>query len=397
MLTALYSAALLVSALLLFSIQPLFTKMALPLLGGSAAVWTTAQVFFQATLFLGYVYAHWLSRLLPRKPQVIVHLAVITLVVAVVPINIGPEISPPAFGSPLVWFLGVLAVTVGLPFFSLATTAPLLQRWYAYARGASADPYFLYAASNLGVLVALLGYPVLIEPVLGLKGQSSLWALSYICLVVLIGGLGIQLFHATRVPVESNIPPEYSHDSPTWRIRLRWLLLAFVPSALLLSVTLHINTDVATFPVLWVVPLSLYLLSFVLVFARRQLVRYDGLLLLQPVLLVGLTMFFSAGHLLVDVGLHLGALFLIALVCHGGLARSRPDAYFLTQFYLWLSFGGLLGGCFAGVVAPLLFDSLLEYPLILALACVLGMRPISDGPGRKFWMWSFLSVCACYL
>ena len=385
MLTALYSAALLLSALLLFSIQPLFTKMALPLLGGSAAVWTTAQVFFQATLFLGYVYAHWLSRWLPRKPQVLVHLVVIALVVAALPIGISPDANPPAFANPIAWFLGLLAISVGLPFFALATTAPLLQRWYAYARGASADPYFLYAASNFGGLVALIGYPVLIEPMLGLQGQSTLWALTYICLVVLIAGIGAQVYRVAGHGIEPETFVADSANPPAWRQRFRWLLLAFAPSALLLSVTLHINTDVATFPVLWVVPLSLYLLSFVLVFARHQLVRYDRLLLIQPVILVALTMFFSTGKLLVDVGLHLCTLFLVALVCHGELARTRPGPRFLTQFYLWLSFGGLLGGVFAGVVAPLVFDSVLEYPLILGLACVLGMRPATGGPAQKVW------------
>lgn len=384
MLTAFYSAALLISALLLFSIQPLFTKMALPLLGGSAAVWTTAQVFFQATLFFGYVYAHWLSRSLPRKPQVLVHLALIVMVVAAVPVGIGPHATPPALGNPIAWFLGLLALSVGLPFFSLASTAPLLQRWYAYAR-AGADPYFLYAASNFGGLVALIGYPVLIEPMLGLKEQSTLWALTYIGLVVLIGGIGTQLYRAAERGVAPATFVAGSAVAPLWRERLRWLLLAFAPSALLLSVTLHINTDVATFPVLWVVPLSLYLLSFVLVFARHQLVRYDGLLVIYPFILVALTMFFSTDRLLVDVGLHLGALFLIALVCHGELARTRPGPRFLTQFYLWLSFGGLLGGVFAGVVAPLVFDSVLEYPLVLGLACVLGMRPATGGPAQKVW------------
>ena len=250
--------------------------------------------------------------------------------------------------------------------------APLLQRWFALAQNrVGADPYFLYAASNFGGLLALLGYPVLLEPLFGLQAQGRFWAGGYIVLVVLIGASALHLF--VRGADEGAVGRTESDEQsgPSWSLRLRWLMLAFVPSSLLLSVTLHINTDIAPSPVLWVVPLSLYLLSFIVVFARRRVLRHDWMVALQSVLIVTLTLFFSIDALFLDLAHHLAAFFVIAMVCHGSLANPRPNARFLTEFYMCLSFGGLMGGVFSGVIAPLSFNSLLEYPLVLALACVL--------------------------
>lgn len=377
-LVPLYSGAMFVSALLLFGVQPMFTKMALPLLGGSPAVWITAQVFFQATLLAGYLYAHLIAKLLLTRSQVIVHLLLLSTVFIVVPIQIDEAWAPPVLQSPIPWFLGLLSLSVGLPFFAVSTTAPLLQRWFAESgHGAAADPYFLYAASNLGGLLALIAYPFLLEPRVGLEQQSFAWVLGYAVLVALIGFAALHLWRRAATGAgERSSSLDRSGDNLLWRQRTHWVLLAFVPSSLLLGVTLHISTDIAASPILWVTPLSLYLLSFVLVFARRPMIKHRWMIAAQPVLLIGLTLFFSSGRLLVDVLLHLGAFFVTAMVCHGSLAALRPRVQYLTEFFLCISVGGVLGGVFAGLVAPLMFDAVLEYPLALVLACAL--RPVLD-------------------
>ena len=375
MLVPLYAAALFLGSLLLFGIQPMVTKMVLPKLGGSPAVWNTAQVFFQAALLAGYLYAHVITRFLEKRARLGVHIALLIGAFFLLPIGISPDWAPPLQGSPIPSLLAVLALSIGLPFFAVATTAPLLQSWFSQTVHASAsDPYFLYSASNLGGLVALLGYPFLLEPVFGLGRQGIIWTVGFVALALLIATAGV--FLPRRQPsaagdvlqvsaVQGGAPPV------AWSLRLRWLLLAFAPSSLMLGVTLHITTDIAASPFLWVVPLALYLLTFVISFARKPVLRHAWMLALQPVLIGLLIVFFDTGRLALGFGLHLSAFFVTAMVCHGELARTRPHAGRLTEFYIWLSLGGVLGGAFSGVIAPVLFESIIEYPIALVLACAL--------------------------
>ncbi len=390
----LYAATLFLSAFLLFSVQPMFTKMALPLLGGSAAVWNTAVVFFQATLLAGYLYAHLTTRLLGLRRQMLVHGVLVLVVFAVLPVALAQGWTPPTDGSPVLWLVGLLAVSVGLPFFAVSATAPLLQKWFAHTDHPSADdPYFLYGGSNLGSLAALISYPILIEPLIGLRTQGWVWSVGFMVLAAGIWACGTFLWRRYRA--EEALAEDESSvliRSVTWRLRLRWLLLSLVPSALLLGVTLHISTDIASAPFLWVAPLALYLLSFVLVFARRPLLSHKWMLRAQVVavtLAVLAVVWPNAGGppapIAVLFGIHLAALFFSAMVCHGELARLRPVASRLTEFYLMLSLGGVLGGFLAGIVAPIMFESVVEYPL--ALVAVLLLRPMPTHRVSILWAW----------
>lgn len=376
MLVPLYAAALFLGSLLLFGIQPMVTKMVLPTLGGSPAVWNTAQVFFQAALLAGYLYAHLVTRFLQKRVRLAVHVALLAGALFVLPVGISPGWAPPTEVSPIPSLLGVLVSSVGLPFFAVATTAPLMQSWFSHTVHASAsDPYFLYSASNLGGLAALLGYPFLFEPAFGLALQGVIWTAGFALLALLVVAAGAFLPRsrpavATPVAVPA-LAPRDTAPPVAWPMRLRWLLLAFAPSSLMLGVTLHITTDIAASPFLWVLPLALYLLTFVFSFARKPALRHPWMLSVQPVIIGLLVVFFDTGRLALGFGLHLAAFFVTAMVCHGELARTRPHAGRLTEFYIWMSLGGVLGGSFSGIVAPVLFESVIEYPMALILACAL--------------------------
>jgi SAM-dependent methyltransferase len=408
----LYSAALFLSSLILFAIQPMFTKMVLPLLGGTPAIWNTAVMFFQAMLLAGYLYAHLLSRLRSLQRQTLVHIIVLTAGLLFLPVHVALRWTPAANAHPVFWLVALLTVSIGMPFFAISATAPLLQRWFSRSgHPRAADPYFLYVASNVGGLLALLAYPVVIEPLLGLRLQGRVWAGGYALLTVAVAfcapalwalrrrdaGLPLVLrgqdtldtpqepqTHAAASPAVS--AGWQGTDAPlaqdvTWSDRAQWLLLAFVPSALLLAVTLHLSTDVASVPFLWVVPLSLYLLSFIFVFARRPLLRHRWMLMAQVALYPLVALAFTESELVRVLPLHLAVLFVTAMVCHGELVRHRPAAEHLTEFYLCMSAGGLLGGVFCTLVAPVLFHSVWEYPLLLVLACL--VRPASGGGWRR--------------
>jgi hypothetical protein len=367
---ALFAFAIFLSASLLFVVQPMTGKLVLPLLGGSPAVWNTSLVFFQLALLAGYFYAHALRRLRDPRLELAVHLVLATAAVATLPVAVTPTAS--AARSPIAWLLAHLATSVGPSFFVLSATGPLLQRWFASTRHPGArDPYFLYAASNTGSLLALLGYPVL-ELLAGLKAQGRAWTLGYLVFVVTCAACGL-----TRLRRPAEPAPEHgAAPAPAPRDRLRWLLLAFVPSAQMMGVTLFLTTDVASAPLLWVLPLALYLLSFVLAFARRQLLTPEtlGRVLTGLVVVLAATLLFhSTRPIVLILILHLLALLFGAWLCHARLAAQRPDSSRLTEFYLHLSAGGALGGLFAALVAPYLFDTVLEYPIALGLALL--MRP----------------------
>jgi spermidine synthase len=386
----LYALTLFVGAALLFVMQPMVGKMILPLLGGTPAVWSTCMVFFQAALLGGYAYAHASAARLTPARQALLHLAVLALPLAVLPLGVNPHRLRGGEADPVLDVLTLLSLSVGLPFVVVSATAPLLQQWFTRTgHPAARDPYFLYAASNLGSMLALLGYPTLIEPRLPLQGastltQAGLWSVGYGLLVVLTALCA--LIQWRRPAVAPAADPGPAEPRPDRRRRLRWIALAFVPSSLLLGATTYVTTDLAAVPLLWVLPLALYLLTFILAFGRwpRRLHRVVVALTL-PLVLAVIFLMVSAWpeRIWVIVLWHFGLLFVVALGCHGALALDRPAPRHLTEFYLLLSVGGVLGGLFNALVAPLVFPSLIEYPLVMVLAGVLLAAPAPrPGPVR---------------
>ncbi|TKT72222.1 class I SAM-dependent methyltransferase [Afipia massiliensis] len=395
-----YTAAIFTSALLLFSVQPLFTKMVLPRLGGSPAVWSVAMVFFQSLLLGGYAYAHYLMTLKSRVAPVVIHLVLLTVALFTLPLSIaGGWGEPPASGYAF-WLLGLFAVSIGLPFFALAANNPMLQAWFVRTGHPDGpDPYFLYASSNIGSFLALLSYPVLLEPMFSLRTQNLIWTGGYALLIILIAACGVLLLRSPPMTVEAMSASEGDAPAPTWTTRLRWIFLAAVPSGLLIAVTAHISTDVAAAPLLWVLPLSLYLLTWVLVFQSRPLLPHWFMLKLQPLAIAGVMVLLAVGgeqNLLLTLGGHLLCFFVIAMACHGELARTRPAANYLTGFYVALSFGGMVGGLFAGLVAPYAFSWIAEYPILLALAAL--CRPAGTSTVRGgLILWLVAVVAALIL
>jgi hypothetical protein len=397
-----YTAAIFVSALLLFSVQPLFTKMVLPRLGGSPAVWSVAMVFFQSLLLAGYAYAHYLMRSRTRWMPVAVHLVLLVIALLSLPLSIASGWGEPPRSAYAFWLLGLFAVSIGLPFFALAANNPLLQAWFVRTGHPNGpDPYFLYASSNIGSFLALLSYPVLLEPMFTLRTQNLIWTSVYGLLVVLIAACGALLLLAPKTASVDMRTDETGGPAPAWTVRARWIFLAAVPSGLLIAVTAHISTDVAAAPLLWVLPLSLYLLTWVLVFQSRPLLPHKWMLMLQPLAIAGVIVLLAIGgeqNLLLTLGGHQLCFFVIAMACHGELARTRPAAKYLTGFYVALSFGGMVGGLFAGLIAPYAFSWVAEYPILLALAAL--CRPPGGGerlPRWSNWYWPFLALLAVAL
>ena len=382
----LYAATLFVSALLLFWVQPLIAKMMLPLLGGAPAVWNTAMMFFQLVLLAGYGYAHLLTRAVPSSRQAWIHGAVLVGAVTALPFAVGDQVPPTDAASPVValWLVGRLFLIIGLPFFALSASAPLLQSWFTRTgHPAAGDPYFLYAASNLGSLAALLAFPLVLEPLTTLSLQSRLWMGVFGVLVVMV--LACAALARRTSPRYSESPAAIgitTGPAAQWRARALWIALAFIPSSLLLGVASYITTDVASAPLLWVIPLALYLLSFVVTFARRPPVKASWALTGQAASISILLLLFMTPTppLNLVIPAHYLAFFFIALVCHGMLAARRPAAARLTEFYFCLSLGGALGGVFNALLAPILFSSTYEYPLALILACALRA---AAGPAAK--------------
>ncbi len=392
----LFTCTVFLGAVLLFWVQPLFAKMALPLLGGAPSVWNTALVFFQGTLLAGYAYAHGLARWLGVRGQVAVHALVLCAAGLTLPVVVGADRAPDAAAPPVAWLMALLAVSVGAPFLAVAATAPLLQRWFSLGpHPAARDPYFLYAASNAGSVAVLLAFPFVLEPLFSTGTQSWAWTAGFavLALAIVLCGIGV----AARGPLSASGPapgpPAPAPPAPNltarvaWRQRGVWMAYSAVPSALLLGVTGHVSTDIASAPLLWVAPLALYLLSFVNAFARRPWIPPW---LAARAMAFGMVLLAAVFPWREPVGiffpLHLGAFLCVALACHGELARRRPEAGRLTEFYLCLSVGGLLGGVLVALAAPLAFDSVLEYPLALALAAVL-LPPRDPGADAAAGRW----------
>jgi len=398
----LFSLAMFFGATLLFMVEPMFGKMALPLLGGSPAVWNTCMVFYQGALLAGYLYAHLAPKWLGVRRQAAFHLGLLLVILFTLPIGIFHGWTPPANANPVAWLLLLLLLSVGLPFFVVSTTAPLLQKWFAQTSHAFAhDPYFLYGASNLGSLLALVAYPTIIEPYLRLHHQSWAWAGGYLVLIALLSLCGVMVWRATGQTgaLNSLAPPAAATGngnanpaaSPlSLSQRVWWVLLAFAPSSLLLGVTTFLSTDIASVPLLWIIPLIIYLLTFVLVFARKPLIPHRIMVFLEPFVIIPLAVFFFIQiktALWQALPFHLLAFFVIAMVCHGELMHSRPPAAYLTEFYLWISVGGVLGGIFNALLAPILFNSVIEYPLIIVVACLLrpSLSPADQKSHERRW------------
>lgn len=366
---ALYSVTLLLSASLLFVVQPMFSKMILPLLGGTPQVWNTAMLFFQLLLLGGYAYAHGTTKYMSIRSQAILHIVLLTIFFFVLPIAIPDGWVPPLSKDPTWWQLSLMTITVGGPFFVLSGSAPMFQRWFSGTDHKDADnPYFLYGASNLGSMTALLLYPVLIEPSLNLSEQSNTWMYGYLGLIVLTLICALLVWKTSvRKAVQKAVKSE---EVITWARRGKWLLLSFIPSSLMLGVTTYITTDVASVPLLWIIPLALYVGTFIIVFARKPIIteakssEIFGLLLVF--MFVFMMLYQPKG--IVFVPFHMILFFFAALVCHGALASSKPSAAKLTEFYLIMSIGGALGGVFNALIVPNIFVIPVEYALVLGLA-----------------------------
>jgi len=394
----LFSITLFLSAGLIFLVQPMVAKMILPLFGGSPAVWTTSILFFQSALLLGYAYAHWSPKILGIRLQSLLHIALLAVVIFLfLPFSFRTR-SYSNEGKEVLHLLSLLTITVGPPFFLAASSAPLLQKWFARTSHPDADdPYFLYVASNLGSMLALLSYPVLLEPMSTLTQQSVLWANSYKILAVFVFLCAMFIFWTRSSRDEkppfssSNETTDETTDETTNSTSLphmeangkprvfTWLILSFVPSSMLLGVTSYLTTNIAPMPLLWVIPLALYLLTFILAFSRRfrfSTARFGRIyaLLIAPLSMI--IIFEATEPMWLLLALHLLVFFLAASMCHFELARCRPRAEDLTSFYLWIALGGALGGAFNAILAPYIFKTFAEYPLALVLACFL--RPSDE-------------------
>lgn len=387
----LFAITVFISASLVFLVQPMVAKLVLPLLGGSSSVWNTSMAFFQIALLAGYAYAHLLQRIPSVRSQALVHCALLVVAAVALPLRVNGLAGPPSSESPTLWLLAVLSLSIGAPFAALSATAPLVQAWHARTIGATLgkEPYALYAASNLGSLIALLAYPIIVEPLFSLVHQRQGWSVGYGLFVLAIASLG---FAVSRVRTAAVTQAPKAGAATSWRDRLTWVALAAIPSSLMLGVTTYVTTDVASAPFLWVLPLALYLTTFIIAFQDRPAISPELTLILQAAALaacVALLPFRSTffGLLLF---IHLAAFFLTALMCHQRLVALRPDPGRLTEFYLCLSLGGVVGGGFNAFVAPVIFPDVWEYPIILALSCL--ARPWGNLNRVPIWNWVMLIV-----
>lgn len=370
-----FAGTVFLSAFLLFQIQPIVAKMILPWFGGSSSVWSVCMVFFQAELLLGYAYVHWLHEKLTPHRQVLVHVSLLALSLLMLPVAADPAWKGDALTDPSWAVFVVLTVAVGAPYLMLSTTGPLMQAWYALAftkSGAEIKPYRLYALSNLASMVALLSYPVVIEPFFGVQHQANMWSIGYavFALGALLTGLVVWRSHASQQATKQVDTTPAAR--PSFSECLLWIGLAATASILLLTLTQQLTNDVAPVPFLWVLPLSIYLLSFILCFdAPRYYVR-SAFLIALPIALLTVDFVMTNGQSVpVMVALLSISLFVFCMVCHGELVRRKPPVRHLTLFYLMLSVGGALGGTFVGLIAPVVFNAYFELPIGLFLCATL--------------------------
>lgn len=399
-----YIAAVFLSATLVFLVQPMFAKMATPLLGGAPNVWNVSLVCFQGALLLGYAYAHLLNHVVNSlRAQIAIHAALLAMAALVLPFHLTTALGNPDPTQPTLWLIGVFTLSIAPPFAIIAATAPLIQSWYSRSGCADAhDPYHLYGASNVGSLIGLVAYPLVLEPLFPIATQTLSWSLGYGALAILLiacGWSALSTGGGQAPAVASSHPnPVEQTENNMWRQRLWWLACAFVPSSLLVGVTTHISTDIASVPFLWALPLILYISSFIIVFSKRP-----GLTLAQSNRLLPLAAATAAFALFSNIQLslfialpiHLLTLFLAAMVGHGAMAAARPEAKRLTEFYLIMSLGGVLGGAFNALLVPVIFDSVIEYPLMILLILSLrpGLRWMGQGRTR---VWSIAAIGAFF-
>lgn len=384
LLLALFTMTMFVSATLLFLVQPMFARMILPLLGGSPSVWNTAVVFYQTVLLIGYLTAHVMTTWLSVRRQIVLYGILLLLPLLVLPIGVPTGWVPPAEANPIPWLLALLSLAVGIPFFVVSTSSPMIQRWFSHTRHPSAhDPYFLYAASNVGSILGLLIYPFALERFLRVYEQSWLWFGGYGLYVVLMGACGILVWRTasnkTSQPATRLHARPETHEEPlSWKRRGQWVMWAIVPSSLMLSVTTYLSTNIASIPLFWVIPLTIYLVTFVLVFASKPIIPHWIMIRALPIILLPLIIVIlvqATDPIWLLFPLHLIAFFIIAMACHGALANDRPPPHHLTEFYMWVSIGGAIGGVFNALLAPALFTRVIEYPLMLALVAFFALRP----------------------
>lgn len=403
LLISVFTASIFLSAALLFSVQPMFSKMVLPLLGGSSSVWNTAMVFFQLVLLGGYIYAHVISKYLKFGVQVIVHGLVLGLGCFFLPLSIANGWTPPETGTQAFWLIGLFAVSVGVPFFAISANAPLLQRWFSRTDDRDADdPYFLYSASNAGSLLSLCLYPVVFEPMLRLREQTSLWASGYALLIgfVLVAGYIGTVRQNNKIKNIAKIDVKPIKTSISQR--LIWIGLAFIPSSLMLGVTSHMTHNIASAPFLWIIPLALYLLTFIIAFAKTPVISSKTLGYLTPIAIVSALMFGMVlnDNLILSIIISLISYFVIALACHMKLVETRPETDRLTEFYIWMSLGGVIGGAFNALLAPITFSTVYEYILVLGAAGFVSFKfnpNLSDQTSRQKKMFQTLLIATFML
>jgi SAM-dependent methyltransferase len=375
---ALFLATICTGSFLLFLVQPMIARMALPRLGGAPAVWNSAMLVYQALLLAGYAYAHWLGRL-PARRQAIVHIALFCIAAVTLPIALYDG-HIDSGRNPVIWVPWLLLTSIGPLFFVIASQAPLIQRWFSISGGE--NPYPLYAASNLGSFAGLLTYPLVVEPMLDTRAQSLLWSGGYALVALLT------LLCALRLPrIAAAVAQAPTTPAPGWRLTLRWIALAAIASGLMLSTSLHLTTDVAAMPLMWVIPLGLYLLSFTVAFSEhRELAELFGKIAPYSLLAAALTTFIGSGASPHGAAvLVVGNLFIIACVLHARMFDSRPAPEHLTRFYLAMSVGGAIGGLFCALLAPLIFDWTYEHPILLIAAALAIVHRPAFRAAAAFW------------
>ncbi|HET6977480.1 MAG TPA: fused MFS/spermidine synthase, partial [Pyrinomonadaceae bacterium] len=380
----LFATTIFLSALLLFWIELAMAKILLPRLGGTPAVWNTCMLFFQVLLLAGYSYVLATTSWIGGRKHAILHSVLLLLSCLYLPLTlVANSNSISVQNYPALWLFGYLLSAIGLPIFLISTTSPLLQKWFTRTGHQSAnDPYFLFAVSNAGSLLALVSYPLLLEPNLKLSRQTQVWAVVYIVFLLLSLGCVLVLWKSSRTERIEVVPQK---TSISLKQRLYWILLAFIPSSLLFGVTTYITTEIAPTPLLWTIPLALYLITFILAFGRRKVIseRLTNTALSGLALLLTLVIAANATEpTTAIVLLHLLFFFVAALVCHAKLSSDRPDTTRLADFYLCIALGGMLGGLFNTLVAPLVFKTLIEYPLVIVLACLIRPRTAAEDTQR---------------
>ncbi|MEO8369432.1 MAG: fused MFS/spermidine synthase [Candidatus Solibacter sp.] len=396
-LTFTYGVTILASSLLLFLVQPIMTKAILPWFGGSSGVWTSAMLFFQAFLLLGYAYAHFTTRYLSPRRQMWLHVALLAVSLSLLPVAASPALKPDSSSQPIPRILAILALSVGFPYFLLSATGPLLQRWYA-RRDGSVFPYRFFAVSNLGSLAALLLYPFAIEPVISVRRQLDLWSAAYAAVVALLICAAFLGSPRSAPAADSEAAADPAPVAPPLAERLRWIALAACPSAMWLGIATEISQNVAPIPLLWILPLAIYLLSFILTFDRQGWYRprvYRIILPLAWILMgFGISRLSIVIPLVATISILCVVLFVCCMFCHGELAARKPDPSQLTGYYLMLSIGGALGGLFVALAAPLIFDRYLELPIAIVGCVLLAVALLYHLPRRRLMRLAVISLLA---